>query len=152
MEGFLIFSISILTLAFVYVILCLALNIECGVAGMWDLGIVSYFGVGAYSYAIIVAPEAASYQHYLFGFESNPIYGIALAIVLGGVSAYLIGLPSLRLRREYFLITTQNLFQFHSCHLISPCHLFSQGRSKYFVTSTDPSLKLTAASNHSFLG
>ena len=106
MEGFLIFSISILTLAFVYVILCLALNIECGVAGMWDLGIVSYFGVGAYSYAIIVAPEAASYQHYLFGFESNPIYGIALAIVLGGVSAYLIGLPSLRLRREYFLITT----------------------------------------------
>ena len=69
MEGFLIFSISILTLAFVYVILCLALNIECGVAGMWDLGIVSYFGVGAYSYAIIVAPEAASYQHYLFGLD-----------------------------------------------------------------------------------
>ena len=60
MEGFLIFAISILTLAFVYVILCLALNIECGVAGMWDLGIVSYFGVGAYSYALIVAPEAAS--------------------------------------------------------------------------------------------
>ena len=106
MEGFLIFPISILTLAFVYVILCLALNIECGVAGMWDLGIVSYFGVGAYSYALIVAPEAASYQHYLFGLESNPIYGILLAILLGGVSAYLIGLPSLRLRREYFLITT----------------------------------------------
>ena len=102
MEGFFLFSISILTLAFVYVILCLALNIECGVAGMWDLGIVSYFGVGAYSYAIIVAPEAASYQHYLFGFESNPIYGILLAIVLGGVSAYLIGLPSLRLRVNIF--------------------------------------------------
>ena len=106
MEGFLIFSISVLTLAFVYVILCLALNIECGVAGMWDLGIVSYFGVGAYSYAILVAPAAASYQHYLFGFEMNPIFGILLAVLMGGISAYLIGLPSLRLRREYFLITT----------------------------------------------
>jgi branched-chain amino acid transport system permease protein len=106
MEGFLIFSISVLTLAFVYAILCLALNIECGVAGMWDLGIVSYFGVGAYSYAILVAPAAASYQHYLFGFEMNPIFGILLAVIMGGISAYLIGLPSLRLRREYFLITT----------------------------------------------
>ena len=100
MEGFLIFSIGILTLAFVYVILCLALNIV--VLQYVGPGIVSYFGVGAYSYAIIVAPEAASYQHYLFGFESNPIYGIALAIVLGGKCLF-IGLPSLRLRQEYFL-------------------------------------------------
>ena len=106
MEGFLLFLVSVFSLGSIYVILCLALNLESGVGGLWDLGIVSFFGIGAYAYTLIIAPPALSYQHYVLGLELPTIFGLLLAIVAGGFTAYMIGLPSLKLKREYFLITT----------------------------------------------
>ena len=47
MESLLLFLVGILSLAAIYAILCLALNIEAGIDGLWDLGIVSFFGIGA---------------------------------------------------------------------------------------------------------
>jgi len=106
MEGMLLFAASLVSLGAIYAILCLALNLEAGGAGLWDLGIVSFFGIGAYAYALLTAHPAGPNQHYLLGLELSPVIGIAAAAVAGAVAAFLIGLPTLRLKQEYFLITT----------------------------------------------
>ena len=49
MEGLILFAVSLLSLGAIYTILCLALNLEAGTGPLWDLGIVSFFGVGAYA-------------------------------------------------------------------------------------------------------
>lgn len=106
MEGLLLFAVSLLSLGAIYAILCLALNLEAGGAGLWDLGIVSFFGIGAYTYALLTAPAAEPHQNYLLGLGLSPVAGLAGAAVAGAITALLIGLPTLRLKREYFLITT----------------------------------------------
>lgn len=106
MEGLVLFAVSIVSLGAIYAIICLALNLESGVGGLWDLGIVSFFGVGAYTYTLLTAPPAEAHQHYLAGFGLPLWIGFIAAGIAGGLSAWLIGLPSLKLKREYFLITT----------------------------------------------
>ncbi len=106
MEGILLFAVSILSLGAVYAVLCLALNIEAGIGGLWDLGIVSFFGVGAYAYTLLTVGPAESHQHYLLGLGLPMVVGVLGAGIAGGLVAFLIGLPTLRLKREYFLITT----------------------------------------------
>jgi len=106
MSGLALFLVSILSLGAIYAVLCLALNLESGVGGLWDLGIVSFFGVGAYTYALLTAPPAADYQAYILGFDLPVWVGAIAAMLAGALCALLIGPPTLRLKREYFLITT----------------------------------------------
>ena len=105
-SGLVLFLVSILSLGAIYAVLCMALNLESGVGGLWDLGIVSFFGVGAYTYVLLTAPAAADYQAYIFGFELPAWVGMIAAMAAGALCALLIGPPTLRLKREYFLITT----------------------------------------------
>ena len=106
MESLLLFLVGILSLAAIYVVLCLALNLEAGIDGLWDLGIVSFFGIGAYTYVLLTAPAAEHHQNYVLGLGLPIWIGVVAAGVMGGIVALLIGIPSLRLKREYFLITT----------------------------------------------
>lgn len=106
MEGMILFAVSLVSLGAIYAILALALNLEAGAAGLWDLGIVSFFGIGAYTYALLTADPAGANQHYVLGLGLSPAVGIAAAAVAGALAAFLIGLPTLRLKQEYFLITT----------------------------------------------
>lgn len=105
MEGLLIYGVGILTLGGIYAALALILNLEAGWAGLWDLGIAGLVGAGAYFFVIVTLSPA-----------ENPEMPVALgwpiwAGVIGSAAftalvALVIGLPSLRLRGEYFLITT----------------------------------------------
>lgn len=106
MEGLLIFATSMVTLGAIYGIVCMALNLEAGVGPLWDLGIVGCFGVGGYAYVLLTAPPAADYQNYLLGFGLPIWIGAIGATVIAGAVAFLISLPALRLRKEYFLIVT----------------------------------------------
>lgn len=104
MSGFLTFSVGVLTLAGFYALVTMVLNLEAGWGGMWDLGLAGLLGVGGYFYAITtLGPGEAAVAF-------APDWPIWLAIVGAGVFtaaiAFLIGAPALRLRREYFLITT----------------------------------------------
>jgi len=96
------FLVTIATLAFVFAMAAQLLNLEAAWGGMWDLGIAGLIGVGAYSYVLLTSsPDAAVPGAGL----SWPLGMLGAGLITAAVAA-LIGWPALRLRGEYFLITT----------------------------------------------
>lgn len=86
---------NIMISALIYVVLGLGLNISVGLAGLLDLGYVAFFGVGAYTFALL--------NHYFH-------LGFWLTLPMGGIIGCLFGLvlgfPILRLRGDYLAIVT----------------------------------------------
>ena len=78
-----------------YVVLTQAWNLLGGYGGYLNFGMVTFFGIGAYTTAIL--------HHYygLSAFLTAPVAGIAAAI-----AGLLIGIPTLRLRGAYFALVT----------------------------------------------
>jgi branched-chain amino acid transport system permease protein len=102
MSGWLVFIVSLLSLAGIYAILAMILNLEAGWGGLWDLGTAGLLAVGAYFY-VLATVEA---DDVIFA-PGWPMWaGILGSSLFTGLVALLIGLPALRLRGEYFLITT----------------------------------------------
>jgi len=89
------YQVTIWVFALIYVVLGLGLNITVGLAGLLDLGYVAFFGVGAYTYAILNTWYGLDFWLCL------PIGGLVGALV--GV---LLGFPILRLRGDYLAIVT----------------------------------------------
>lgn len=79
----------------IYTILSLGLQVQFGFAGLLNFGQVGFMAIGAYTMAILVVKEGWS------TWLAAPL-GIAAAAV-GGL---LVGLPTLRLRADYFAIVT----------------------------------------------
>jgi ABC-type branched-subunit amino acid transport system permease subunit len=82
-----------------YVILGLGLNIIVGLSGQLVLGYIAFFAIGAYTMALLNAPEP---HHLLWGFWPALILGMVLAAFAG----LLLGLPIMRLRGDYLAIVT----------------------------------------------
>ncbi|MBF0447792.1 MAG: high-affinity branched-chain amino acid ABC transporter permease LivM [Magnetococcales bacterium] len=87
--------ISVATLALIYTLLALGLNIVVGLAGMLDLGFVAFYAVGAYGYAL-----GAEYLG--LGFWTAIPFGAILAACFGAV----LGFPVLRMHGDYLAIVT----------------------------------------------
>lgn len=83
----------------IYVIMGLGLNIIVGLAGQLVLGYVAFFAIGAYTMALLTAPE----PHAL---ETNFWVSVVISIILAAVTGILLGLPILRLRGDYLAIVT----------------------------------------------
>ncbi len=104
MSGALVFAAIVLTLGGLYAIFAMILNLEAGWGGMWDLGVAGLLAVGAYTYVIFTLPPGTEPVEFAFGW---PIWaGVLMAALVTGVVAFIIGTPALRLRGEFFLITT----------------------------------------------
>ncbi|NWG04937.1 MAG: branched-chain amino acid ABC transporter permease [Syntrophaceae bacterium] len=78
----------------IYIIFALSLNLELGYTGLFNFGHVAFFGMGAYASALFTLHHVP--------FELALL--ISLAIAGGG--GFLLSLPSLRLRGDYFGIAT----------------------------------------------
>lgn len=88
-------NVDVVTLALIYVILGLGLNIVVGFAGLLDLGYVGFYAVGGYTYALLN-------QYFGFTFwECLP-----LAAGMSALFGFLLGFPVLRLRGDYLAIVT----------------------------------------------
>ncbi len=78
-----------------YICLGLGLNVVVGLAGMLDLGYIAFYGVGAYTYAIL-----------------NVTYGLAFWVCLPFAALFaclagcIVGYPTLRMRGDYLAIVT----------------------------------------------
>ena len=90
-----LFILSTLGTVFLYVVLTQAWNLLGGYGGYLNFGMVTFFGIGAYTTAIL--------HHYygLSAFLTAPVAGIVAAI-----AGLLIGIPTLRLRGAYFALVT----------------------------------------------
>ena len=88
-------AVDVATLALIYVMLGLGLNIVVGFAGLLVLGYAAFYAVGAYSYAYLAQQYGLSFWLCL------PIAGGQAAL-----TGFLLGLPVLRLRGDYLAIVT----------------------------------------------
>ncbi len=102
-SGLLAYAVFFLTLAGIFAVLTLGLNLQWGLTGMFNIGVAGFFAVGAYSAAILTSPESASR---VGGFEMPFVVGAVVAMLLSGLLALLIGVVTLRLRTDYLAIAT----------------------------------------------
>ncbi len=92
MESYLV---AILTTASVYAILAMALNLQYGLTGLMNFGIVGFFGIGAYASGIVTETLG-----------QPMVVGTLAAMVVAGVAGALISLLSLRLSGDFLAIVT----------------------------------------------
>ena len=81
-----------------YMLLALGLNIVVGWGGLLDLGYVAFYGLGAYSYALLDSNQ--------FHLHYAAYVTIPAVVAIGAVAGFLLGLPSRRLHGDYLAIVT----------------------------------------------
>ncbi len=86
------------TVAGIFVLLALGLNIVVGLSGLLDLGYAAFFAIGAYTYAFAASPFTGND----FPFWPMLLVGALMAATFG----ILLGSPTLRLRGDYLAIVT----------------------------------------------
>ncbi len=89
---------DVLTLTGMYVVLALGLNLVVGQAGLLNLGYVAFYAVGAYTYAILSTRSGLTFWP-----------GLIVGALSAAAFAVLLGLPTLKLRGDYFAIVTLGL-------------------------------------------
>ena len=98
--GYLAFLI---TLAGIYGIMSLGLNLQWGFTGQFNIGVAGFFAVGAYTSAILTTPESSVH---LGGFDLPFLVGLLGAMLISGILAILVGVITLNLRTDYLAIAT----------------------------------------------
>jgi len=86
---------DVATNVLIYICLGLGLNVVVGLCGLLDLGYIAFYGVGAYTYALLNL-------HYGLSFWLCLPVAAFLAMIAGS----LIGYPTLRMRGDYLAIVT----------------------------------------------
>jgi branched-chain amino acid transport system permease protein len=119
--GALNFFVLYLTFVAIYSIFTLGLNTQWGYSGVFNFGVLAFFMVGAYTTAIVVKPPAdGELQDYIGGFGNAlnfapglatdqwfvPLVGTLAAAIVSGILAFLVSIPTLRLREDYLAIAT----------------------------------------------
>ena len=91
------FLSEVLSVAGIFMLMALGLNIVVGFAGLLDLGYVAFFAVGAYTAGVLTAPSGAGWN-----------FWAALPIVLlaSAGAGLIVGTPVLRMRGDYLAIVT----------------------------------------------
>jgi branched-chain amino acid transport system permease protein len=97
------FWASVLTLAGITAIGGLGLNVLTGYTGQPSLGTAAFIGLGAFTASYLGRPTDFGGLEWSF-----PAY-LAVAIVLGAVVGFVVGVPALRLRGNYLIIATLGL-------------------------------------------
>lgn len=114
------YLIFVLTVAYIYVLLALGLNLLLGYAGQFAFANAAFFGIGAYATALLQL-------HVGLGFWPS----LALGVAITGVVGVLVGLPALRLSGLYLAMMTLafgQLFQWVVVHW--PAFTFGAGGTK----------------------
>jgi len=91
--GFL--AIHLATLVAIYGILAVSLNLIMGITGLFDMGHAAFFGIGAYTTAILMVDYGVSWLPAVFA-----------SMLISGLVAWIIGIPTLKLRGDYFAVVT----------------------------------------------
>jgi len=89
------YLLHILILIGIYVILSVSLNLIAGYAGLLSIAHAAFYGVGAYVAALMA-----------LNLHSPFLVNVVCAVIFSGLLGALVGIPSLRIRDDYFVIAT----------------------------------------------
>lgn len=89
------YYLHIAILSLIHVILALGLNVIAGYAGQLSLAQAAFFGIGSYTTALLMMEAKLSFW-----------LAAPAGIILAGLVGVAFGLPSLRLKGPYFVIST----------------------------------------------
>ena len=89
------YLLHILILIGIYIILSVSLNLITGYTGLLSIAHAAFYGVGAYVAALMA-----------LNLHSPFLINIICAVILSGLLGALVGIPSLRIREDYFVIAT----------------------------------------------
>jgi len=90
-------------IAGIYSLSTLGLNLQWGFTGLMNVGIVGFFGVGAYTTAFLTGPH---YPDAFGGFGLPIPVGLVGALVASGIFALFVGAVTIRLRDDFLAIGT----------------------------------------------
>jgi len=90
----------------VYGLAVLALNLQWGYTGLFNIGVIGYMGVGVYTMGILTAPANPTGAGAIPGFGLPLPVGMLLGMLAAAVVGLLTALPALRLRADYLAIVT----------------------------------------------
>ena len=79
---------------------------QWGYTGVFNFGVVAFFMVGAYTSALLTLDEPGPFEDYVGGYGLPIPVGWLGGLLAGGLLALVIGLPTLRLRRDFLAIAT----------------------------------------------
>jgi ABC-type branched-subunit amino acid transport system permease subunit len=114
--------ISVATIAAIWALFALGLNVKFGYTGLLDFGHVAFFLLGAYTSALLVARPASTqqFQNYILGLNLPNrlieatglelagglgwLVALAVGTVVAGLFGLLVALPAIRLREDYLAI------------------------------------------------
>ncbi|MFO1321050.1 MAG: ABC transporter ATP-binding protein [Burkholderiales bacterium] len=122
--------VRITNLAILFALLSLGLNIVVGFAGLLDLGYIAFYGVGAYTYALLASPHFGVHLPF---WAILPI-GAFLACVFG----VLLGAPTLKLRGDYLAIVTLGFGEIVRIFLNNLSQPFNITNGPQGITRIDP--------------
>ena len=92
------YVLDVLLRVMLFAVLALGLNIVVAQAGLLDLGYIAFWGIGAYTTALLSSPR--------FGLHLNFFVVLVLSAAASCIFAIIIGFPTLRLRGDYLAIVT----------------------------------------------
>ncbi len=92
------FALSVMSMAGLYATMALGLGLLLGQAGQISLGHAAFFGIGAYTSAILTTK-----------LNVPPILAIVVGAALAGLFAYIVGRPILRLKSYFLALATMGL-------------------------------------------
>jgi branched-chain amino acid transport system permease protein len=115
-----------------YMLLALGLNVVVGWGGLLDLGFVAFYGIGAYTYALLDSPQ--------FGIHLPTLVAVPLVGVVGVVVGLLLGLPSRRLTGDYLAIVTLFFLQLFQTITTNGDSIFGHNVTggPFGITNVDP--------------
>ena len=119
-----IFYIQILETIGVNIILAVGLNLIVGFSGQFSLGHAGFMAIGAYATAII-AGKATDYATFYAS--------ILVGALLAGLVAFLVGLPTLRLKGDYLAIATLGISEIVRIAIVNGGELTNGARGIYGI-------------------
>ena len=89
--------VHLLVIITIYAILAVSLNLVVGATGLFNLGHAAFYGIGAYTSALLVKAGVPW-----------PLAALA-SMALAGFTAFIVGIPTLRLVGDYLAVVTMGL-------------------------------------------
>ena len=103
-----LYALHVLIMTGIFIIAAMSLNLLLGYAGQLSLGHVAFFGIGAYVSSLVsLGFEVHLLPNWLVSLEPKPVwFAMLCGVALAGLSGWVIGRISFKVRGAYFVIVT----------------------------------------------